>query len=67
MAPPSTCSICLEENIEIVGIYMDCGHACLCNGCIEKVNNVSNRNENGKINCPICRTESPSARKIFYI
>ena len=66
VAPTSTCSICLEENIEILGIYMECGHACLCNGCIAKVNN-SNKNENGKVNCPICRKESSSARKIFYI
>lgn len=48
------CSICLDNSIEQV--FIQCGHACICNECVSKLE---------KKCCPICRANSKTI-KIYF-
>lgn len=55
----SSCSICFDQ--KATHAFMECGHMCICRGCAEKMNNLS---QNGR-RCPLCMKESHTIRKIY--
>lgn len=53
------CSVCMCEPIS--HIYVECGHYCICQNCVDQTKNFEN---NSKYNCPICR-ETGKVKKVF--
>lgn len=56
----NTCCICLENKYNIA--FINCGHACICEGCAI---NLQERANDNILDCPICRTNGPLI-KIYF-
>lgn len=53
------CKVCLDKEVDRV--VMDCGHACLCSACLDRI--MGMRLQNRK--CPVCRGDIRQCHRVI--